>query len=302
MLHDPERHDSHENDSEAAAPRRFPRANVAWYAATAVSLAANAYLLLMTHDLADSAVALRDTLSAQIDAVDRKATAAGQETAQRLDTVSADARKEAAAALQQATTDNRRTAAKVASTLAAREAEQRKVASDVSDLKAAEESASARLDQVNGDVQSVKGDVSGVKADVASTRSAVDDDGAELRRVRGDMGVMSGLIATNGKQLDELRALGERNYFEFDIKKSGAGQKIGDVRLALRKTDPKKNRFTLDVLADDKTTEKRDRTIDEPIQFYVAGGRQPYEIVVNTVTKDEIVGYLATPKTQVASR
>jgi hypothetical protein len=55
-------------------------------------------------------------------------------------------------------------------------------------------------------------------------------------------------------------------------------------------------------LADDKRVEKRDRSINEPVQFYVSRARQPYEIVVNEVQKDRVVGYLAVPKVLSASR
>jgi len=99
-----------------------------------------------------------------------------------------------------------------------------------------------------------------------------------------------------------LRALGERNYFEFDINKKDSAKKVGDITLTLKKTDPKRNRFTMDVLADDRHVEKRDKTINEPVQLYVSGNMQPYEIVINQVTKDHVTGYLATPKVKLARR
>jgi len=113
---------------------------------------------------------------------------------------------------------------------------------------------------------------------------------------------MSGLIATNSKDLDQLRALGERNYFEFDINRKEAAKKVGDIMLTLKKADPKRSRFTMDVLADDHHVEKRDKTINEPVQLYVSGNMQPYEIVVNRVDKDHVTGYLATPKVKLARR
>jgi hypothetical protein len=118
----------------------------------------------------------------------------------------------------------------------------------------------------------------------------------------GDMGVMSGLIATNGKDLQMLRDLGERNYFEFDLSKGQLTKKVGDITISLKKADPKRNRYTVDVLADDRHTEKKDKTINEPVQLYVAGNRQPYEVVVNEIKKDEVIGYLATPKVKMARR
>jgi sortase (surface protein transpeptidase) len=89
---------------------------------------------------------------------------------------------------------------------------------------------------------------------------------------------------------------------EFTLKKKDKPQKVGGIQLSLAKSDAKRNRYTLDVLADDKKVEKRDRTINEPVQLYVSGSRQPLEIVVNEVKKDEVVGYLAIPKVTSARR
>ena len=118
--------------------------------------------------------------------------------------------------------------------------------------------------------------------------------------VTGDLGVQSGYIATNGKELSALKRLGERNYFEFNLAKAKTPQKVGDITLLLKKTDQKKNKYTVEISADDKKTEKKDKNVNEPVQFYVAKARQPYELVVNEVGKDLIKGYLATPKDQIA--
>jgi len=147
----------------------------------------------------------------------------------------------------------------------------------------------------------VNGEVSNVKTQVASTRSELEKTIGDLKKVTGDLGVQSGYIATNGKELAALKRLGERNYFEFNLAKAKTPQKVGDITLLLKKTDPKKNKYTLEVFADDKMTEKKDKNINEPIQFYVAkAGRQPYELVINEVKKDVVKGYLATPKDQIA--
>jgi hypothetical protein len=146
----------------------------------------------------------------------------------------------------------------------------------------------------------VNTDISGVKTDGASTKTELEKTIADLKATTGDLNVQSGLIATNGKELAALKALGERNYFEFKIGKTKEPQKVGDVLVKLKKADPKKNKFTIELTADDKQVEKKDRTINEPLQFYVSKARQPYEIVVNQVSKNQIAGYLATPKVQQA--
>jgi hypothetical protein len=152
----------------------------------------------------------------------------------------------------------------------------------------------------NTKIDGVSSDVAATKSDVAATKTQLDTAVADLKRVTGDMGVLSGRIATNGQELATLRTLGERNYFEFTVTKSKLPHKVANVQIWVKKTDPKRSRFTIAVLADDKTVEKRDRTINEPVQFYVSKARQPYELVVNQVTKDGITGYLAEPKVEMA--
>jgi len=151
---------------------------------------------------------------------------------------------------------------------------------------------------VNSKVGEVSTEVGAVKTEVASTKTELEKTIGDLKRVRGDLGEQSGLVATNGKELQALKALGERNYFEFRLPKAKMPQKVGDVLLTLKKSDLKKNRFTIELIADDKKVEKKDKSINEPLQFYTSKARQPYEIVINEVGKDLIVGYLATPKVQ----
>jgi hypothetical protein len=157
--------------------------------------------------------------------------------------------------------------------------------------------------QANSKIADVSTDVGAVKQDVVKTHSELQSTIADLRRATGDMGVMSGLIATNTKELTALRELGDRNYVEFQIPRNGKPQKVGDIQVAVKKTDVKRSKFTVDVIADDRTIEKRDRTANEPVQFYVLSkARQPYELVVNEVTKDAVKGYLAVPKVQIARK
>jgi len=141
------------------------------------------------------------------------------------------------------------------------------------------------------DLNKVSGDVSGVKNDLEDTKS-------KLERATGDMGVMSGLIARNHDDLEELKRKGDRNYFEFTLQKSKNAQHVGPVQMSLGKTDPKRSKYTMTVLADDKSIEKKDKTAGEPVQFYVKGTARyaPFEIVVFDVGKNQITGYLSTPK------
>jgi len=152
--------------------------------------------------------------------------------------------------------------------------------------------------QISEKVGGIATDVSTARSEIASTRTNVEKTFFELRSVRGDLGIQSGKIATNARELAALKALGDRAYFEFELPKTKTPQKIGDVAVQLKKWDARRNRFTIDLIADDRRTEKKDRTVNEPVQFYVAKARVPYELVVNEVRRDKIVGYLAAPKTR----
>lgn len=194
----------------------------------------------------------------------------------------------------QAKVEAKKHAEKLAQNLAQKQEEQRnQIAERISEL---EQEASSKIDQVNNDVGSVK-------VELASNRKELDSVVTDFRQVRGDLGVMSGRIATNGDELAVLKQLGERNYFEFDLTKSKTPVRVGEISIVLRNTESKDNRFAIDIYADDKRIEKKFKTINEPIQFYVGGrGGQPYEVVVNQVKKDRIVGYLAAPKVEMARR
>jgi hypothetical protein len=152
-------------------------------------------------------------------------------------------------------------------------------------------------------IGAVATDVSGAKKDIESTRTDLEATKSKLDRATGDMGVMSGLIARNHDDLEELRRKGDRNYYEFTVQKAKHPQRVGPVQIALNKTDQKKSRYTMTVLADDKSIEKKDKTSGEPVQFYVKGSARqtPYEIVVFDVGKNQITGYLATPKDNTAA-
>jgi len=175
--------------------------------------------------------------------------------------------------------------------------------------KAAQEQFNTQLGEVktavSGNAEKVTGlesNLGNVQTEVTQTKSTLDSALGDLKSVRGDLGVQSGLIATNAKELASLRELGERNYFEFTINRKNTPTKVGNVTLSLKKVDVKRNKFNVEVLADDKRVEKKDKTINEPVQFYTAGARMPYELVINEVGKDKIVGYLATPKVMAARR
>ena len=150
--------------------------------------------------------------------------------------------------------------------------------------------------EVAGEVDAVKTDVGGVKTDVAATKASLEQTIAKLQSTVGDLGVQSGLIANTRADLEALKHAGDRQYYEFTLVKGARPQVYSTVALQLKKTNPKQGRYTLDVTADDKTIEKKDRNQSEPVQFYTGRDHMLYELVVWTVNEKKITGYLSTPK------
>jgi chromosome segregation ATPase len=260
-------------------------------------LAANVYLYMQVDVLKTEISKLRESISTEVTNLRENSSATSATHRKSLETLKselAEARRSAMAAASNAKSEAEVHADRIAKELAAEQKRQeQQVSTQITEVREAANSTNAKIENVNGEVSTVK-------TQVASTKSELDRTIGDLKKVTGDLGVQSGYIATNGKELAQLKRLGERNYFEFNLAKAKTPQKVGDITLLLKKTDPKRNKYTLEVHADDKVTEKRDRTINEPVQFYVAKARQPYELVVNSVGKDVIKGYLATPKDQIA--
>jgi DNA repair exonuclease SbcCD ATPase subunit len=174
------------------------------------------------------------------------------------------------------------------------EAQQRQLSAELIKVKQSTAETSTRLNGISSDVGTVQREVESVGSEARQAN-------ANLQQARGDMGMMSGLIATNGDEIQMLRDLGDRNVYEFTLEKSTGMQRIGDIQVVLDKTDAKHNRFTVEILAADQRVEKRDKNVNEPVQFYVPGkGGQPYELVVNEVGKSSVKGYLATPIATIA--
>lgn len=180
--------------------------------------------------------------------------------------------------------------------MAARAAElEREQKAAAARLTAAQSQQGKQIAAVNSEVSNVKTDVGSAKTDIQKTQTDLAATNQKLEKTIGDLGVQSGLVAHNASELEMLKRKGERNYYDFTLQKN-ARTPVSTVSLQLKKVDPKKSKFTLNVIADDKTIEKKDRTVGEPLQFYTGRDRMLYEIVVFTADKNVVTGYLATPK------
>src|SRR5215471_12743923 len=168
-------------------------------------------------------------------------------------------------------------------------------------LKADEENTKQQFGAVNTEVTNVKGQVTKVSADITDTRTDLAATKGRLETAIGDLNKHSELIATNHDQLEQLRHRGDRDYVEFTLHKGKEPTRLSTVSLQLKKVDPKKGEFTLVVMADDKKIEKKDKNLNEPLQFYSGRDRNLYEVVINAADKDVVSGYMSTPKNMAAN-
>jgi hypothetical protein len=136
------------------------------------------------------------------------------------------------------------------------------------------------------DVNKIGTDVNGVKTDLDATKN-------NLQMARGEFGT---LIARNHDEVEELRRLGERDYYEFTIDKKNSREKVGNLMVELHATNLKKSQYGVTIFVDDQRHDKRNLTANEPLYFFESGARAPLEFVVNQVGKDKITGYLSVPK------
>lgn len=163
-------------------------------------------------------------------------------------------------------------------------------------LENAQKITAQQVSAVSSDLSNVKTDVGGVRTDLGKTQTDLAQAVTQLQSMKGDLSDHSSLIARNHDELEILKHKGDRTYYEFTLDKNRR-KPVGTVSLELKKTDAKKSKFTLIVYADDKKYEKKDRNLNEPLQFY--SGKDPglYEIVINTInSKNQVAGYLSTPK------
>jgi hypothetical protein len=263
-------------------------------------VAANIFLYVQIDHLRTDVAKVQDKLSNELTTMRDSTNVTTEAQKRHLETLKEEleaARAQARSAASQGKAEAQAYADQKVKNLEAEQAKvQQQVSSEISNVKSNVQQVASAAD---AKIAGVATDVGVVKSQASATEAELQKTIADLKSVRGDLGVQSGLVATNANELAALKLRGERNYIDVKLGKTKAPQRFGDITLLLRGTDAKKNRYTVQVMADDKLTEKKDKTINEPVQFYTAkGGHIPYELVINKVDKNQIVGYLSTPKVE----
>jgi hypothetical protein len=267
--------------------------------AVAVLVAACGWLFYQVGELKTQIAENKESLSAEIEKIHETTSVTVQTSRGKFEAMQkelASARAHAAALSGQAKIDANKHADELNAKLEKAQAEQgQKIGAVTADVSHVKEEAAATSNKV-GEVTT---EVGSLKTETATNKSAIEKTIADLKSAKGDLGVQSGLIATNGKELAALRQLGERNYIEFKLAKpkgKNTPQKVGDIQVILEKTDRKKNTFDIKIIADDKQFDKPKSTVLVPVQFVLSKSVQPYELVVLDVKDNLISGYLSVPK------
>lgn len=263
-------------------------------------IAANIFLYVQIDHVRTDVAKVQDKLSNELTTLRDSANVTSEAQKRHLETLKEEleaARAQARTAASQGKAEAQAYADQKVKSLEAEQARvQQQVSSEISTVKSNVQQVASAAD---AKIAGVATDVGVVKSQASATEAELQKTISDLKSVRGDLGVQSGLVATNANELAALKLRGERNYIDVKLGKTKQPQRFGDITLLLKNTDAKKNRYTVQVMADDKLTEKKDKTINEPVQFYTAkGGHIPYELVINKVDKNQIVGYLATPKVE----
>ena len=180
--------------------------------------------------------------------------------------------------------------------MTAQAAQARQELAQTARLEQQQAAAEKKIGAVQTNVTNLNTDVSGAKASIADTQTDLASTKAQLQRTMGDAGVMSGLIARTHDELEVLKHRGDRTYYEFTLQKGGKPTLLASIKLQLKKVDDKKSKYTMVVSADDRNIEKKDKSLDEPVQFYTGKDPVLFELVVNNIAKNQVSGYLSTPK------
>lgn len=269
------------------------------FGAVIALLAANLYLYFQVDNIRQDVSKMREAVVTDVASLRESSAVTAQAHRRTVDSLRDQleaAQRQQSMAVGQAKIDATKRAEELASKLAtAQEVQKQAVAQELTAVREAAAATDTKVTEVSSGLAKVDDKVD-------TTRQELEKTVSDLKRVTGDLGIQSGLVATNSTELSMLKALGERNYFDIKLGKTKEPVKVGDIMVKLKKSDQKRNRYTIEVIADDKKSEKKDKTINEPVQFIVAGSRQPYEIVINEVGKNSITGYLSTPKVRESRR
>jgi chromosome segregation ATPase len=266
----------------------------AWKIIGGVAVAAligfNVQLMNKVGGIEESAATERAALTAEVGDLEASLSAQSgmhQREISALHTSVEQTKKEAAA---RARSEARRGAEQLSKTIAEKEQQQQDMfLSEIGNVRGVTDTNRQGIEDVN-----VK--VSGVQTDVDETRVALGETADMLTTTQGDVDAISGRVGTHEAAIERLRMHGQRDVTQFELAVAKVRTKVESIHMRVKDIDHRKNRYTLEVMADDKITVHKNRLLNQPVEFYVTGVSQPYEVVITDIEPNQVTGFLATPK------
>ncbi len=143
---------------------------------------------------------------------------------------------------------------------------------------------------------SLQQELSSVQSDIAANQEAWEATTDRLGDAVGELDSQRSEITNTRENLDQFQKSFERTSLPFQLHRKGGRRRIGPIWLELKKVDRKKQRYTMQVLLNDKWIEMKDRVLGERVEFYSSGIEYPLELVVSEILKDQVAGHLVLPK------
>ena len=263
-------------------------------------LLGNILLMSKVRTLEDQAETERKMLRSEIAKLQDNVASNSGTQARQLREMRKDLEETSKTAANRARSEAQRQSSRVAKTIAEKQREQQDMLlGQLTGIDSETKNNRDSIETVKGSVDSVRSTLDENSSKLGETAAALESTSNELR---GAIDGVGSDVEKHAATIEALRMKGERDVTSFVLAKSRLRTKVQDIQVRLRNADVSKGRYTLEVMADDRTFIQKDRYVNQPVEFYVIGASQPYEIVVTSVKKDQIVGYLATPKTTQMAR
>lgn len=278
------------------SPRKTKGKGILLGVVIAVLVGANVYLLSRVEGLEAETAHLQVTMEEQIGGVEETSSLYAGQSRREMEALRQEIEKAREEAAGRAAREAQRQSSRVAKTLSEQQQRQQ------NELMTGVHDARTIADEANGGVKVVRNDLMSVKAEVEDTNTHLHETASLLDQTASDLGEISGLVSDNRSEIVSLRKLTDRNRVNFSLAKSKDLQRVADIQLRLRDTDIKHNKFTIEILADDRKFVKKNRHVAEPVVFYMGDAQQPYELVITSMKKGAVSGYLARPQVQMARR
>jgi hypothetical protein len=253
------------------------------------ALGFNVYLSSRIHAVDGAANAERIALEQQITQLERRLAARETMHQSTVAALEAELERTQRVASTQARSEAKRQGESTANLIAEKQREQQDMF--LGELGAVRTAA----DENREGLDAIRTEVSGVRGEIDQTRKGLAETGDIVLRTQDEIGLFSGRLDEQGASLAELKRRGERETMPFTLQRSKSLTKIGDVQVRLKDANPAKNRYTVEILADDQLILQKDRYVNEPVELYVTGSERPYEIVVTKVEKGAVRGFLSRP-------